>query len=34
MLEWRPRLVFLLLVLVLVVALTAGYVDIPGNWEW
>ena len=35
MLEWRPRLIALILVVVLV-GLVAGYLDLEGplNWEW
>jgi hypothetical protein len=36
MLEWKPRLIALLIVLVLVTAaLAAGYFDLVlDNWEW
>jgi hypothetical protein len=34
MLEWRPRLIFLVLALV-ALAIIAGYSDFgPNNWEW
>lgn len=38
MLEWKPRLITLILIVVLV-GLVAGYLDVdsagnPMNWEW
>jgi hypothetical protein len=34
-LEWRPRLIVLILVVVVLVGLAAGFLDtVPQNWEW
>ena len=34
MLEWKPRLIVLILVVVLVGLLTGELDSIPMNWEW